>query len=167
MSSPSPDLSPNWIDTIGFARVLRRVNSRISDSRLRMASSKLYEMQSVVRYGTNEIIRALQWTSPTELSRIQHDAQTLEQPIVVEHPMESRGADDDIKYAAEGQVKQIAGKQMNTRPKVRRKMFAGGLQHVVREIDTYDTSTRQGLEQIRGKPSCAAPSVQNEFVTAK
>jgi hypothetical protein len=93
--------------------------------------------------------------------------QAAKQPMVIEHPMESRGADDYVECAPERQVKQITGDQIQPSSEVLRQVLARGVQHVLREIDSDHVSVRQGLQQVGGETSGSATCVEDSFVSAK
>jgi hypothetical protein len=100
-------------------------------------------------------------------TRNQHIVQVAKQPIVIEHPMESRGADDYVEYWPERQMEQITDNQIQPSSEVLRQVLARGVQHVLREVDCDHVSVRQGLQQRGGETSGSATCVEDSFVSAK
>ena len=95
-----------------------------------------------------------------------HIMQVAEQSIVIEDPVKSGGAHDDIDNSLERQVQKIAGNEIQAIAKMRRQVLARRTQHVLRQINRDDASFWQGLEQLGGEASGAATSIQHSFISA-
>jgi hypothetical protein len=93
--------------------------------------------------------------------------QFSEELIVIEHPMKSRGAHNDVERAPEWQMKEIAANQMQPRTELRREVLARGMQHVLGEIDADNAPARQGFEQIRSQSARSTTGIQDDFISTK
>ena len=90
-----------------------------------------------------------------------------EQLVVIEHPVERGGADDAVEPAFEGQVQEIADYQTKSTPKLRRQMFARGLEHVLGQINADDVAFRQSFQQLGSEPSSSTSGIEHDLVAAQ
>ena len=81
--------------------------------------------------------------------------------------MERGCADYPVKGTRERQVQEIAGHQTNGRSELRRKMFACGMQHVLRCIDANNAASRQSFDQFGRETPGSAPGIEHDLVAAQ
>lgn len=93
--------------------------------------------------------------------------QIEEEAVMIEDPMESRGAYDDIERLLEREMKQIAGEKIEPSAELGGEMVAGGVQHVLGEIDTDHFTVGQRFKQVGSESSRSAARVQHGFVAAE
>ena len=86
---------------------------------------------------------------------------------MIQNPMEAGGTDDPIEGVLKRNVREIGGDKSHSLVELRLQEFAGGSQHILRDIKRDDAAMGQGLQQIGSQTASAAPRVEQRLVSTQ